>query len=147
MAELAQFFDAPTVTVELPPIAIITIIGNIQLASRQPRVADSAVTRIAIDVARKLQSVFPPESATYKTIEIGWLFQYDTGGEGEPLSPRPEPMDRYEHPEEARSNDSEVHWHSRKPLRDRFDENFYPGKTFSERCRDEGIDPCYDLPY
>lgn len=30
-------------------------------------------------------------------------------------------------------------------IEDRFDEDFYPGKTFSERCKDEGIDPCYDF--
>ena len=59
-----------------------------------------------------------------------------------------EPLDKFQDPEETRATyKPEPRWF--KPNEhienDRFDENFYHGKTFSQRCRDEGIDPCSDL--
>lgn len=72
LAELKALENSTVVAVQIPSIAIIAIIGNIQLASRHPEVGDSPVTRIAIDAARKLQSVFDPESAIYKVLELGW---------------------------------------------------------------------------
>ena len=149
LAELLKLSQAQELMiVSLSPTTIISIIGSIQLASRHPEAAGNHAIEISIDAARQLQSAtFPPDTVIYKVLELGWSSKNDIPREEKPLSARPEPMDRYEHPEETRSNDSEVHWHSREPLKDRFDEDFYPGKTFSQRCRDEGINPCDDLPY
>jgi hypothetical protein len=60
-------------SIELPPIAAIAIISHIQLATRHPEVKkDNDFTKIAIGIARQLQELFNPESATYQILKLGW---------------------------------------------------------------------------
>jgi hypothetical protein len=58
------------------PLAL-TLISYVQLATRNPQIADNPFGREAIDFARKLQGNFDPESESYKSLERGWEFQAD----------------------------------------------------------------------
>ncbi|WP_293126875.1 hypothetical protein [Microcoleus sp. bin38.metabat.b11b12b14.051] len=72
-AELADLENAPFCPIELPPLAAIAIISQIQLATRHLSVSDNeGPTKMAINVARQLQDLFNKESATYKVLELGW---------------------------------------------------------------------------
>lgn len=72
VAELKELENNPPIGVQISPIAIVAIVGNIQLASRHPDVTDSPVTKIAIDAARQLQKAFNPKTAIYRVMELGW---------------------------------------------------------------------------
>lgn len=73
-AELAELENAPLAPIEIHPLGAIAIISHIQLATRHPSVSEEndSLTKIAIDVARQLQSLFDPESVTSKVLELGW---------------------------------------------------------------------------
>jgi len=76
--ELAELEKVPPAAIELYPFEAIAIISVVQLGSRHPSVAtDSELTKIAINVALKLQALFSPESATYKVLELGWNGEKD----------------------------------------------------------------------
>ena len=70
--EVNQMQMLPAASVELPPLAVLAIISHIQLAIRHPGVADTEVSKIAIDVAKQLQNLFNQDSETYKVLELGW---------------------------------------------------------------------------
>ena len=69
--EANQMQNLPPATVEIPPIAAVAIISHIQLATRHPAVGNDIFTKIAIDVAKQLQELFNPDSATYEVLERG----------------------------------------------------------------------------
>lgn len=69
--EMKEMQNLPPTSVEIPPLAVLAIITHIQLASRHPAVGGE-LTKIAIDCAKQLQSLFNPESATYQVLELGW---------------------------------------------------------------------------
>ena len=103
LAEILKLSQAQELMiVSLSPTTIVSIIGSIQLASRHPGAAGNHAIEISIDAARQLQSAtFPPDSVIYKVLELGWDSQYDILREGEPLSAAPEPLDKFEDPEET----------------------------------------------
>jgi hypothetical protein len=82
-AELAELKNAPPCAIEILPLQAIAIVSHVQLALRHPSLADnSALTKIARDVALQLQALFNSESATYKVLELGWNSQHDILVEG-----------------------------------------------------------------
>ncbi len=76
----------PPVTIEIPLLAAMEIVGYIQLATKNPVVGDSEFGKMAIDVARQLQNSLDPNSECFKLLEFGWelqvsLRQVEFGGE------------------------------------------------------------------
>lgn len=77
-AELAELENAPACEIQILPLQAIAIVSHIQLAIRHPSLADnSALTKIARDVAIEFQALFDSNSATYKVLEMGWHEQHD----------------------------------------------------------------------
>ena len=75
--EVEEFRLLPPVAIEIPLLAAMEIISYVQLATRNPLLADSEFGKMAIDVARQLQNSFDPNSESYKLLELGWEFQAD----------------------------------------------------------------------
>jgi hypothetical protein len=70
--EVNEMQNLPAAKVELPPLAALAIVSHIQLATRHPATERTEFTKIAIDVAKQLQSLFNKDSETYKVLELGW---------------------------------------------------------------------------
>ena len=75
--EVEEMRLLPPVSVEIPLIAAMELISHVQLATRNPLIADSESGKMAIDIARQLQDSFDQESECYKLLELGWEFQAD----------------------------------------------------------------------
>ena len=69
----------PPVSIQIPLLAAMELISYVQLATRNPAIADSEFGKMAIDVARQLQASFDPNSESYKLLEFGWEIQADLG--------------------------------------------------------------------
>lgn len=136
MAELGLHSVAPPIPIAMAPIAIITIVSHLQMVVRHPKVAGSPLTQIAINATRQLQALFPPQSATYRMLELGWESQETILAEDESFdsSIGEDSLNSGEHNANPKFDSLNPHIDT-----DRFDENFYLGKTWSERCRDERI--------
>ena len=135
--ELAELENASPVAIELSHFEAMAIISVLQLGSRHPSVAtDGELAKIAIDVALKLQALFSPESATYKVLELGW----DTESDLPRVTPLFFGLDDDDDDHDPRGIQALM-------VNDRFDEDFYTGPTWSQRLRDEGIEPNNELPW
>jgi len=69
--EMEEMQNLPPASLEISPLGALAIITHIQLASRHPAVGDE-LTKIAINCAKELQSLFNPSSVTYQVLELGW---------------------------------------------------------------------------
>lgn len=79
--ELKRLESAPTVDIELHPQGAIAIISAIQLACRHP--ANNGWTRENSEfIARQLMSMFPPDTAIRKVLDMGWKPELDAPGAG-----------------------------------------------------------------
>jgi len=65
----------PPVTIKIPLLAAMEIVGYIQLATKNPAVGDSEFGKMALDVARQLQNSLDPNSECFKLLEFGWELQ------------------------------------------------------------------------
>ncbi len=70
--EVKKMPTLPAASLKIPPLAVLAIISHIQLAIRHPEIADTEFAKIAIDVAKQLQTLFDQDSETYKVLELGW---------------------------------------------------------------------------
>ena len=67
----------PPISIQIPLLAAMELISYVQLATRNPLIANSEFGKMAIDVARQLQASFDPDSECYKLMEFGWKIQTD----------------------------------------------------------------------
>ena len=65
----------PPVTIEIPLLAAMEIVGYIQLATKNPAVGNSEFGKMAIDVAQQLQNSLDPNSECFKLLHFGWELQ------------------------------------------------------------------------
>jgi hypothetical protein len=70
--EMEELRNLPAVTIEIPLLAAMEIVGYIQLCTKKPAVAESEFGKMAIDVARQLQNSLDQNSECFKLLEFGW---------------------------------------------------------------------------
>lgn len=72
-AELKRMMEdeMPLAVVEIPSLAAVALICQIQLAARHPE-NNGFFRDTAINIVRELQNCFNPDSATAKVLEMGW---------------------------------------------------------------------------
>jgi hypothetical protein len=73
--EVEELRLLPPVTIEVPLVAAMEIVGYIQLGTKNPNIAESEFGKMAIEIARKLQNSLDPNSECFKLLEFGWELQ------------------------------------------------------------------------
>ena len=74
--EWVRFTDADEIPIAIHPLAAFALISQVQLALRHPQNTGWNASE-AENLARTLQTIFPPDSAFYKVLEMGWSSQFD----------------------------------------------------------------------
>ena len=68
----AQLDGHPDIELNMPPAALITIIGYIQLALRHPQIPGETSEKVAMTFIREAQAMFPKDSPAHQLIEMGF---------------------------------------------------------------------------